>query len=287
MDNDFDEEYDQEKRPDLFKEVEHFARNPFNPSERLNVDVLLEFKNFKEGIAEINENVKIEKYGSFLSIFEDGKLQAKIKDRVKIVVSDENEHYNDFGIFINPNIIQSKELQYKEDYKPSEFIPPSFGVTVLGCSHGFDPKGSTSGYIMWINGRGIMVDPPPFSTYNLKKLGIPSFLIEYIIITHCHADHDAGSFQKILETSKVELITTKTIFKSFIQKYASLTFLNKEEISKLFKFRPAIIGSPLRINGAIFNFFYSLHVIPCIGFTINYLDKSIYFSGDTFYEPDG
>jgi hypothetical protein len=33
------------------------------------------------------------------------------------------------------------------------FNPPEFGVTVLGCSHGFDPKGSTSGYVFWINGR--------------------------------------------------------------------------------------------------------------------------------------
>jgi hypothetical protein len=35
-------------------------------------------------------------------------------------------------------------------------------------SHGFDPKGSTSGYIFWVNGRGIMVDPPPFASYHMK-----------------------------------------------------------------------------------------------------------------------
>jgi hypothetical protein len=27
------------------------------------------------------------------------------------------------------------------------FVPPMFGVTVLGSSHGFDPKGSTSGCV--------------------------------------------------------------------------------------------------------------------------------------------
>ena len=64
----------------------------------------------------------------------------------------------------------------------------------MGNSHGFDPEGSTSGYLIWINGRGIMVDPPPFCTYNLKKKGIPSTLIEGVIISHCHADHDAGTF---------------------------------------------------------------------------------------------
>lgn len=51
-----------------------------------------------------------------------------------------------------------------------------------------------------------MVDPPPFSTYLLKKKGVPQNMIERIIITHCHADHDAGAFQKILESSKVEVI---------------------------------------------------------------------------------
>lgn len=50
-----------------------------------------------------------------------------------------------------------------------------------------------------------MVDPPPFSSQFLKKLGIPSILIEWIIISHCHADHDAGTFQKILEATRVEV----------------------------------------------------------------------------------
>lgn len=51
-----------------------------------------------------------------------------------------------------------------------------------------------------------MVDPPPFSMHKLKKLGISSMSIEGIIISHCHADHDAGAFQKILDASKVEVI---------------------------------------------------------------------------------
>jgi glyoxylase-like metal-dependent hydrolase (beta-lactamase superfamily II) len=53
--------------------------------------------------------------------------------------------------------------------------------------------------------RGIMIDPPPFSTYTLKKMGIPSFLIDAVFLTHCHADHDAGIFQKILDHTRVEV----------------------------------------------------------------------------------
>jgi ribonuclease BN (tRNA processing enzyme) len=67
-------------------------------------------------------------------------------------------------------------------------------VTILGCSHGFDPKGSTSGYIIWVNGRGVMVDPPPYSTLLLRKMGVPSSFIKWVIVSHTHADHDAGTF---------------------------------------------------------------------------------------------
>lgn len=37
------------------------------------------------------------------------------------------------------------------------FEPPLFGVTVLGSSHGFDPSGKTSGYVLWLSKRGYMV----------------------------------------------------------------------------------------------------------------------------------
>ena len=130
-----------------------------------------------------------------------------------------------------------------------------------------------------------MVDPPPFSSIVLKKLGIPSILIEWIIISHCHADHDAGTFQKILDATRIEIITTKTILDSFVRKYAALSGMSNSIISMLFKFRPVIIGAPLSLNGATFRFFYSLHSIPCIGFEVFLQDKSIFFSGDTFYDP--
>ena len=58
------------------------------------------------------------------------------------------------------------------------------------------------------------------------------------------------------------------------------------EIKQLFIFRPVIIGTTLTIYGASFNFFYALHTIPTIGFEVFFEGKSIYFSGDTFYDPE-
>ena len=73
---------------------------------------------------------------------------------------------------------------------------------------------------------------------------------------------------------------------SFIRKYSALTRIPKDQIQNLFIFRPVIIGAELHFNGARFKFFYSFHTIPCIGFEVYFQDKSIYFSGDTFYDPE-
>ena len=82
------------------------------------------------------------------------------------------------------------------------------------------------------------------------------------------------------------MITTRTIMHSFLRKYSALSGLPISQLSELFLFRPAVIGVPLPLFGAKFNFFYSFHPIPCIGFEVFYKDKSIYFSADHFYNPE-
>ena len=165
------------------------------------------------------------------------------------------------------------------------FHPPSFGVTVLGNSHGFDKNGATSGYVLWINGRGIMIDPPPYSSATLEREGIRPQTIMAIIITHCHADHDAGAFQKIMTGSRVAIITTPTIYKSFIRKYSALSGLKPTLLRHSHRHRPAIIGQPLRFQGAVFHFTYTLHTIPCISFKVEWRGRSIVFTGDHMNIP--
>lgn len=168
---------------------------------------------------------------------------------------------------------------------PPTFFPPSFGVTVLGNSHGFDESGSTSGYVLWVNGRGIMIDPPPYSTATLERQGIRRCLIVGIILTHCHADHDAGAFQKVLTGSPVVVITTPTIYKSFIRKYAALSALSPALLRHSHRYKAAIIGEPLRFQGAIFYFTYTLHTIPCVAFRVEWRGRSMVFTGDHFNSP--
>ena len=73
----------------------------------------------------------------------------------------------------------------------------SLGVTILvGNSHGFDKSGSVSGFVLWINGRGVTIDSPPYSSATLECEGIRPRAFVVIIFTHCHPDHGAGAFQK-------------------------------------------------------------------------------------------
>lgn len=112
------------------------------------------------------EGVKIIRTPGYFVFEEDGNPVAKVKDKVKL----NKAHYYTSKILHE----EKKELMTDKDHEcekmapdrvlsPLGFTPPDFGVTILGSSHGFDCKGSTSGYILWINGRGVMVDPPPFS----------------------------------------------------------------------------------------------------------------------------
>jgi len=54
--------------------------------------------------------------------------------------------------------------------------------------------------------RGVIIDPPLFTQDILDHLGIPSLYIEWFILTRCHSSHDCGAFQKILASSRVEVL---------------------------------------------------------------------------------
>lgn len=165
------------------------------------------------------------------------------------------------------------------------FIPPEFGITCLGPSHGFDPEQNTSGFILWINKAGIMVDPPANSTLWLRDSNVNPKLIDRVILTHCHADHDSGTFQKLLEETKITIYTTPTIMQSFLRKYSALTRIPASTLVKMFDFFPVKMNAQYNLHGAIFNFYYSLHSIPTIGFNFHYRNKRFLYTSDHLNEP--
>lgn len=168
----------------------------------------------------------------------------------------------------------------------SGFKPPEFGITVLGAGHGFDVNSRTSGFIIWIGGRGLLVDPPAHTTQWMKARNLDSRLVEDILLTHCHADHDSGTLQKVMEEGRVRLHTTGTVMESFVRKYRSLLRLDSAELEKLFDFQPLLMGPKLSILGARFRFWYTLHPIPTLGFEVEHMGRRFAYSCDTLYDPE-
>ena len=258
-----------DERPNLEEEAAFFRR-PRNGN-KIDVESLYNFIIFDaDGVATIDDrlSVRFSEVDNCFSIVEDGLVVAEVPNVVTI-----NPH---FGI---DNTIPASMPQ-------AIFEPPAFGITMLGSSHGFDPKGVTSGFVLWMNRRGIMVDPPPASSQYLEQRSIPRRLIQSIILTHCHADHAAGTFQKILDEGRITLMTTTTIMVQFLKKFSKTTRLPKQFLAKIFDFRQVKISEKFLIHGGYLRFFYSLHAIPCIGFEAFFGGKSLVYSADTMNDVD-
>ena len=223
-----------------------------------------------------------------------GKL--KIRDLVDFHIFDENDEVEVQGVKIQLVGIDRYRFTSKEKVRELSFrappkatptssstrryLPPFYGVTVIGSGHGFDPSADTSGFIIWINGRGILVDPPVDTTQWLRNHGVDSRLIADLVLTHCHADHDSGTLQKLLEEGRVRLHTTRTIIDSFVRKYRGLLGLRGEQLRALFDFVPVTVNEPVNIAGASFFFRYNFHPIPTLGFSTSFQGKTFAYSGD-------
>lgn len=262
--------------PDMRRELDHFAQNVAIPDEKYEFSQFIELIELEDGkTATLERQVEGKLVKVLISkidgdfVFTEGRREvARLTEEVKL-------HQSNFFVWTT---LSNEEFAL--------FDPPVFGVTLLGNSHGFDICGSTTGFIIWINKKGVMVDPPPYSSSALREQGIPPNFIQKVIITHCHADHDSGAFHKIVESSPIELISTRTIVSSFLRKYSALADLTPKEVQKLFQYRFVEVGHPTLILGARFTFGYAFHSVPTINFEVQFEGKKFFFSGDTYYNPE-
>jgi CRP-like cAMP-binding protein len=261
----------------------------FGPRE---IDLASDFERQNENIPAIQNEMNYFRRGLKLSdlisigIFKNNRFT--IKGSTIVIQND-----GTFGVFRGDERIATvpPKVEYTAQYKIGErlaepYRPPLFGVTCLGPSHGFDPYQNTSGFIIWLNHSGIMVDPPVNSTEWLNDSNVNPKLIDSIILTHCHADHDAGTFQKILEEHKVTIYTTETVMMSFLRKYSALSNMPANSLLKLFSFHPVKIGKPVFIHDGQFDFFYTLHSIPTTGFKMAFQDQTFVYSSDHNNDPE-
>ena len=251
--------------PDLNAEGDYFRTMPIDGMVRkMGLDDVVEFVIFDGNGKACFDAIEVRLDANFnIEIHDQGQRVARIKRDLQIVPIKKT--------------IKNKTVM---------FNPPLFGVTIIGAGHGFDPDSSTSGIIIWINRRGIVVDPPVNSTDKLLHLGVNPKLIDSVILTHCHADHDAGTLQAMMQEGKLNLYTTKTIFNSFMNKSEAVTGMGRFHLRKLIDFSPVVLGVPLNIIGGNFIFNYTLHSIPTISIQVNFREKWMVYSSDTLNDPD-
>lgn len=260
--SEFADGFPEAARPDFRRESDYFRTVPGRG--RLEVDDLVEFVVASDGQARIDEAITIELGADAIVVHDRGSVVASVGVAVSL----------------------PPRAQADPDLVARSFVPPSFGVTVLGASHGFDPSGKTTGFLVWMGGRALLVDPPTDATDYLRARGVAPKTIDGVILTHCHADHDAGTFQKLLEESQISLYTTPYILGSFLRKYSALSGLSEDVLRRTFTFHPVRIGAPVHVRGGELWFRYTLHSIPTIGFDAFYGNQSLSISGDTLYDPE-
>jgi phosphoribosyl 1,2-cyclic phosphodiesterase len=260
--SEFADGYPDARRPRFQRESEYFRTVPGRG--RIEADDLVEFVKVENGQVEIAPGIELVDHGDALVVRDHGRDVAVVGATVSL---------------------PSRTSSTDPDTNPASWVAPSFGVTVLGASHGFDPSGKTTGFLLWMGGRAILVDPPTDSTDYLRARGIAPKTIDGVILTHCHADHDAGTFQKLLEEAQISLYTTPHILGSFLRKYSALSGLSEDLLRRTFSFHPVRIGAPVHVRGGELWFRYTLHSIPTIGFDAFYGNRSISISGDTLYDP--
>ncbi|KRX03433.1 Cyclic nucleotide-binding protein [Pseudocohnilembus persalinus] len=208
-------------------------------------------------------------YVSELNWDEELKLKYNVDELLKIGQSRKQS---------NKNLIQEKILQDKDEYVCE------FGVTFLPKLDTQQYGDSSLGFIIWIKGRGVIVDPPPFTLQILNKMHISTVLIEWIIITQGNSTNDQGAFQLLFENSNLELITSRLIYERFLNKYSYYSQMSKDFLGKILKFRPISIGAPLIIKDCRFKFTFNMGLNLNLAFTATREKQTIYFYGENIMD---
>ncbi len=162
---------------------------------------------------------------------------------------------------------------------------PAFGLLALShCTSGFDPIGFTTGLVLFINSMPLLIDGPSWTKEHLRAFGLSISEIKGNILSHNHGDH-ASVIDAIISGHKVNLITIKEVYRSFLLKLSLLIGWPENKIKKMIHCTEVSLDKPYYWFGATFNFFRSVHTIATIGFEVTYNGKKIIYSGDTVWGP--
>jgi rhodanese-related sulfurtransferase len=161
----------------------------------------------------------------------DGRRVAHLTDTVSIERRDDGYVVRDGleEVAWPPLAVSLREREASEDGTSKVFRPPAFGITVLGASHGFDPAGKTTGFVLWINRRGIFVDPAEVVALR-KDIGVKVVILDLRDERDFNLFHIGGSRRVALE----ELETPARLKSLLDQPPSTVTFLvGNGEVSAL------------------------------------------------------
>ena len=164
-------------------------------------------------------------------------------------------------------------------------MPQILRLKLLGSYSGFDATGPTTGMVLWINCNAFLVDGPVGTSEYLRGLGIPKADLRGIILSHVHDDH-CTLMDMIMSEQTTNIITTREIYESMLIKVANVLGEPIDQARNYLTFTEVIPGKAVSMYGAQWEFFYTVHSIPTIGFRVTVRDPdgkdhTIVHSSDT------
>ncbi len=179
---------------------------------------------------------------------------------------------------LKPNVMLVSLLNKLMDAGRPALVP-------IGTGHGFCHDEETSGFMLWNQGRAVIIDPPSSTLKFLSEHDMPLETIAGIILTHGHSDHYGNAIPQLLQAlPDITVYTTPVIYDMLRELYnlavgSELADLAQWDFVPLYpQQRASILGMSIEVD-------YSFHSIPTIGFDLfaHADDKNpmVYFSGDT------
>jgi len=158
----------------------------------------------------------------------------------------------------------------------------------IGTGHGFTPREETSGFMLWNQGKTVLIDPPSSTLDHLRRHGLPLEAVDGILLTHGHTDHYGNAIPQLLaQRPELKVYTTPTIFRMLQEQY----HLAVGSSGLPWHFVPLFPQNFSEILGLHLRPEYSFHPVPALGFEI--YDRPdiqsgklvVSFTGDTFADP--
>lgn len=170
-----------------------------------------------------------------------------------------------------------------------------YGITCLGNSTGFDPKGTVTSFIAWMGGLGIGIDLSEDALRKMEDAGIGHHDVPLHFLSHCHQDHDGGLLKRMLQGKTINLVTSELVFEEFMTKCEQLlrfqgrdAEINPRLLVNFIKLNPgeditreSRTGEPVTLRT-----WYGIHPIPTLGLSIEFRGKVFIHSGDTQWSPE-